>query len=106
MSSHPLPAEEPLSPPLPPAVSLQSGRGEQKPFFSSGERRVSCLSFTDLRVTGEDEAVRMESGSVDVRGETCEVALRLQSRGLLHDIWVLFTPISVVFSALREIYAK
>uniref|UniRef100_A0AAQ5YWJ0 BTB domain-containing protein n=1 Tax=Amphiprion ocellaris TaxID=80972 RepID=A0AAQ5YWJ0_AMPOC len=48
---------------------LSERQRQTKPFFSSGERRVTRLSFTDLRVTGEDMAVRMESGCADVSGK-------------------------------------
>lgn len=66
MSSHP--DEEPPHPTTTRSLLSEQQR-QMKPILSSGERRVTRLSITYLRVTGEDMAVRMESGCVDVRGK-------------------------------------
>ena len=93
--------------------TTRSLRSEQqrrmKPFFlfPPGVRHATRLSITDHRVTGEDAAVIMESGCVDAAfggGGTCEVALRLQSRGL-SAAWCtecVYTILSLLFYSWKK----
>lgn len=72
-----------------PTRSVLSERASGAHFVPPGKRRVTRLSITDLRVTGEDAAVRTRAAAFTHRGNPVKWPPGCSHMGRLpHEIWI------------------
>lgn len=72
-----------------PQCPFRAGKASGAHFVPPGKRGVTRFSITDLRVTGEDAAVRTRAAAFTHRGNPVKWPPGCSHMGrLLHDIWI------------------